>query len=71
MDRAGADGYIGASPDSFKVVATGSAMTSSPSSSRRARTLPAPINAALAEMKADGTLKALDKKWFYDYKIAN
>ena len=31
--------------------------------------LVAPINAAIAEMKADGTLDALNKKWFLDYKM--
>ncbi|MEN9895917.1 MAG: hypothetical protein RIR97_1769, partial [Pseudomonadota bacterium] len=30
--------------------------------------LVAPINAAIAAMKADGTLDALNKKWFVDYK---
>jgi polar amino acid transport system substrate-binding protein len=29
----------------------------------------APINAAIASMKADGTLDALNKKWFLDYKM--
>lgn len=28
-----------------------------------------PINAALKQMKADGTLKTLDQKWFVDYKL--
>jgi len=31
--------------------------------------LVAPINAAIASMKADGTLDALNKKWFLDYKL--
>ncbi len=31
--------------------------------------LVAPINAALSEMHADGTLEALNKKWFLDYKL--
>ncbi|MDO1583952.1 transporter substrate-binding domain-containing protein [Rhizobium oryzicola] len=31
--------------------------------------LVAPINAAIAALKADGTLAALDKKWFLDYKL--
>jgi polar amino acid transport system substrate-binding protein len=31
--------------------------------------LVAPINAAIAELKADGTLDALNKKWFLDYKM--
>ncbi|MGV8987735.1 MAG: transporter substrate-binding domain-containing protein [Cypionkella sp.] len=28
-----------------------------------------PINAAIASLKADGTLEALNKKWFLDYKM--
>lgn len=28
-----------------------------------------PINAAIASMKADGTIDALNKKWFLDYKL--
>lgn len=31
--------------------------------------LVAPVNAAIAAMKADGTIEALNKKWFLDYKI--
>ncbi len=31
--------------------------------------LVAPVNAAIAEMKADGTMDALNKKWFLDYKL--
>lgn len=31
--------------------------------------LVAPINAAIADMKADGTIDALNKKWFLDYKM--
>jgi polar amino acid transport system substrate-binding protein len=29
----------------------------------------APVNAAIAALKADGTFAALDKKWFLDYKL--
>jgi polar amino acid transport system substrate-binding protein len=31
--------------------------------------LVAPVNAAIAALKADGTLDALNKKWFVDYKF--
>ncbi|MCL6709261.1 basic amino acid ABC transporter substrate-binding protein [Pseudomonas sp. R2.Fl] len=31
--------------------------------------LVAPVNAAIAALKADGTLDALNKKWFLDYKL--
>jgi polar amino acid transport system substrate-binding protein len=31
--------------------------------------LVAPVNAAIAALKADGTLDGLNKKWFVDYKF--
>ena len=31
--------------------------------------LVAPVNAAIAALKADGTMDALNKKWFVDYKM--
>jgi len=31
--------------------------------------LVAPVNAAIASLKADGTFEALNKKWFLDYKM--
>jgi polar amino acid transport system substrate-binding protein len=31
--------------------------------------LVAPVNAAIAALKADGTLDGLNKKWFLDYKM--
>ena len=31
--------------------------------------LVAPVNAAIASLKADGTLEALNKKWFLEYKM--
>ncbi|WP_068081111.1 transporter substrate-binding domain-containing protein [Polycladidibacter stylochi] len=71
MDATSAKGYIGASPGSFKVV--GEAMGSeqfgfilTPGSD-----LTLPINAALKSMRIDGTLEALNKKWFYDYKSSH
>ena len=33
--------------------------------------LVAPVNAAIASMKEDGTIEALNKKWFLDYKFGN
>ena len=30
--------------------------------------LVAPVNAAIAEMKADGTLDKLNQKWFFEYQ---
>ena len=31
--------------------------------------LVSPVNAAIAALKADGTLDTLNKKWFLDYKM--
>ncbi|MFK0385964.1 transporter substrate-binding domain-containing protein [Agrobacterium sp. NPDC090273] len=36
---------------------------------KKSSDLVAPVNAAIAALKADGTLAALDKKWFLDYKL--
>lgn len=70
MDQTSANGYIGASPGAFKVVGEplgtehfGFILT--PGSD-----LVAPINAALAQIKADGTMQAIEQKWFYDYNKA-
>lgn len=68
MDATAAAGYMGASPDSFKVVGgpIGSedfGFILTPGSD-----LVEPINAALAQMREDGTLDALNQKWFFDYK---
>lgn len=71
MDRAGADGYVGASPDSFKIVGPGLGHDEFGFILRKGSDLVGPVNAALKAMKADGTTAKLDRKWFYDFKIAN
>ncbi|SEP63278.1 amino acid ABC transporter substrate-binding protein, PAAT family [Devosia sp. YR412] len=70
MDQTSANGYIGANPGAFKVI--GSPLGSEdfgfilpPDSD-----LVAPINAALAQIKSDGTMDALQQKWFYEYNSA-
>lgn len=67
MDQTSANGYIGANPGAFKIVGGplgteefGFILT--PGSDLRE-----PINAALASMKADGTLDKLNQKWLYEY----
>lgn len=67
MDKTSAAGYMGASPDSFKLIgdplgAEEFAFIFTPGSD-----LVAPVNAALAAMRADGTIDALNKKWLFDY----
>ncbi|MBD5772719.1 transporter substrate-binding domain-containing protein [Marinomonas colpomeniae] len=67
MDSASARGYIGANPGQFKVI--GGPLGSedfgfilTPDSD-----LLKPVNAAIESMRKDGTLEALNKKWFFDY----
>jgi polar amino acid transport system substrate-binding protein len=70
MDRASIEGYIGADPGVFKTVgdAVGSdefGFILTPGSD-----LTGPVNAALAAMKADGTIDGLNRQWFYEYSAA-
>lgn len=66
-DQAASAGYIGADPGAFKTV--GAPIKSEPLGFilTPGSDLVAPFNAALAEMKADGTLDGLIKKWFFEY----
>lgn len=65
-DQAASAGYIGADPGAFKTV--GDAVKSDPLGFilTPGSDLVAPFDAALTEMKADGTIDALTKKWFFD-----
>ena len=71
MDRTSADGYIGAQPGAFKVVGGPLGREEFGFILKKGSDLTAPINAAIASMKADGTIDALNKKWLYDYKSQN
>ncbi len=68
-DGVAGNGYVEASDGGLKIV--GEKMGSEdfgfifPQGSE----LVAPINAAIADMRADGTLDALNTKWFLDYKM--
>ena len=70
VDAASGRGYIGANPDALKIV--GDAIKSEefgfifPQDSD----LIEPINAAIAALEADGTLDALNTKWFFEYDPA-
>ncbi len=70
VDAAAGRGYIGANPDALQIV--GDAIKSEdfgfifpPDSD-----LIEPFNAAIAAMSADGTLDALNTKWFFEYDPA-
>jgi len=70
-DGTAGQGYVDANPNVFKL--TGDSMGTEdfgfifPKGSE----LVDPINAGIASMKADGTIDALNKKWFLDYKLGN
>ncbi len=68
MDQTSANGYIGASPGTFKVIGGPLGTEQFGFIFKTGSDLVAPVNAALASMKADGTLDKLNQKWFYDYK---
>ena len=61
-------GYVAAHPDTFKL--TGGPMGAEDFGFifPKGSDLVAPVNAAIAAMKADGTMDALNIKWFVDYK---
>ncbi|MEO0911448.1 MAG: transporter substrate-binding domain-containing protein [Pseudomonadota bacterium] len=68
-DGTAGEGYVRANPDVFKL--TGDAMGTEDFGFifPRGSDLVAPINAAIAAMKADGTLDALNTKWFLEYEL--
>jgi len=68
MDKSSAAGYIGASPGSFKTVGEPLGREEFGFIFTPGSDLVAPVNAALAEMKADGTLDKLNEKWFFEYQ---
>ena len=65
----GGQGYVDANPGVFKL--TGEPMGTEDFGFifPKGSDLVAPINAAIAALKADGTFDALNKKWFLDYKM--
>ena len=70
MDQTSANGYIGANPGAFKVVGEPLGTEDFGFIFAKGSDLVAPVNAALAQIKADGTMDALQQKWFYEYNSA-
>jgi polar amino acid transport system substrate-binding protein len=68
MDAASSKGYIGANPNKLKVVGGPIGNDEFGFIFRKGSDLAAPFNAALASMKADGTLDAYSTKWFFQYQ---
>jgi len=68
MDATSARGYIGANPGAFKVIGDALGTEAFGFIFTPGSDLVEPVNAALDAMAADGTLEALNQKWFFDYK---
>ena len=62
-------GYVDASAGSLKIVGDKLGTEDFGFIFPKGSDLVAPMNAAIAAMKADGTIEALNKKWFLDYKM--
>ncbi len=68
MDKTSASGYIGAHDGRLKTVGGALGSESFGFIFPQGSALRQHVNAALDSMKEDGTIEALNQKWFYDYK---
>ncbi|KAF0176246.1 MAG: polar amino acid transport system substrate-binding protein [Rhodobacteraceae bacterium] len=68
-DSTAANGYVAASNGALKIIGEPLASEDFGFIFPKGSELVAPINAAIAAMKADGTMDALNQKWFVDYKM--
>ena len=68
-DSTAANGYVGASNGGLKIIGSPLAREDFGFIFPKGSDLVAPVNAAIAAMKADGTIDALNQKWFVDYKM--
>lgn len=68
-DSVAAKGYVDASEGKLKVVGEPLGTEDFGFIFPKGSDLVAPVNAAIAALKADGTLDTLNKKWFLDYKM--
>jgi len=68
-DGTAGKGYVDASDGDLKLVGGPLGSEDFGFIFKKGSDLVAPINAAISAMKVDGTLDALNKKWFLDYKF--
>ena len=68
-DSTAGNGYVSASEGKLKIVGEKLGTEDFGFIFPKDSELVAPINAAIADMVKDGTLEALNKKWFLDYKL--
>jgi polar amino acid transport system substrate-binding protein len=66
-DRTSGEGYVAADPEAFRLIGEALGSEDFGFIFPKGSDLVAPVDAAIAEMRADGTLAALDRKWFLDY----
>jgi polar amino acid transport system substrate-binding protein len=67
MDKTSAAGYIGASPGAFKIVGEPLGREKFGFIFTPGSDLVESVNAAIRSMQEDGTIEALNRKWFYEY----
>lgn len=68
-DGVAAQGYVDTSEGKLKIIGGPLGNEEFGFIFQKGSDLVAPINAVIAAMKADGTLDALNKKWFLDYRM--
>lgn len=68
-DSTAANGYVSASEGKLKIVGEPLGTEEFGFIFPKGSDLVGPMNAAIAEMHADGTLEALNTKWFLEYKM--
>ncbi|MDN5788145.1 transporter substrate-binding domain-containing protein [Pseudorhodobacter sp.] len=70
-DSTGGNGYVAASNGKLKIVGEKLGAEDFGFIFPKGSALVAPINAAIAAMKTDGSIDALNQKWFVDYSFDN
>lgn len=68
-DGTAGNGYVASSEGALKIVGEKLGTEDFGFIFPQGSDLVGPINAAIADMQSDGTLDALNKKWFLDYKL--
>jgi len=68
-DGTAGKGYVDANPDTFKLVGGPLGSEDFGFIFPKGSSLVGPINAGIARMKEDGSMAALNKRWFLDYKF--
>ncbi|WP_299811146.1 transporter substrate-binding domain-containing protein [uncultured Roseibium sp.] len=69
-DSTGGEGYVATNPDTFKLIGEPMGSEDFGFIFPKGSDLIAPFNAAIKSMRDDGTLDALNQKWFFEYKTA-